>query len=261
MIRILAGLLLPLILGQSIPIGSTGPVGPWSLVQSAMNATCTATGTGSSQNETCTITSTQGLSATTAGHTGILLFGSFAGGSSTVPTYSSASGGGTWTHCPAQNASVTNNGQFEFIDCAYILSLSGGATSISVTLNSTSITSGHIWPITATFIEVSKSSGSATYDGCASGSACKATVVGAGSRTSPTCPVSGTDYVVQWIGDTEGITGAPATNYQSPFQNDTTNVASAFAGALNLTSVSALTWPTVTEASTDSAAMATACFK
>jgi hypothetical protein len=98
----------------------------------------------------------------------------------------------------------------------------------------------------AAIIAVKRSIGTATFDGCASGSACIATSTSCATCAVPTPPITGTsDYCLQVINvdlTGSGITSISNAAYNNPFLNLTSTTIGAYAGALNQSSVVAQNW-------------------
>lgn len=246
-------------IGGVAGLGASGTTSAltWTLIQHPSNFTCVTTGTGSTQTLGCTVTST----STTAGNT-LILLGAFSAGANVAPTFSSASGDSSWTHCPAQyeNLLVVTGTFNQGVDCAYILSATGGATSITFTWTAT-VPNGDGYHSSVELLEIHRASGSSTFDACTTGGACIATAAGTAARVGPTCPTTGpSDYVVQWISESELISSISGP-YTNPFDLDNVNVEAGFAGALNQAAAPAQTWVTSGETSIDGAAMACVAFK
>jgi hypothetical protein len=205
----------------------------WTLIQHVHNWTCTSKSSG---NLTCTVTA----SSTVSGD-GLLLALSYyeaITSTATGPSFVSASGDSTWTH----NAGCSNymhnntNTSFEGVDCAYIASATGGATSLSMVYNFANVDGSDAVYADLELYEVRRSSGSASLD------VLNSTVSNCTSCTGPTLAITGTDYVAEWAAacNPPGVPGSPWTN---PSDVDSTNNQIAgFLGALNQTSVSALTY-------------------
>ena len=126
-----------------------------------------------------------------------------------APTLSSLSGDGTWTHpggCYAYVASIAN----DMSDCAYRLSLTGSATSITVTLSES--TAG----VYVEFLEIKKST-MATFSFDAAGNT---TSLGCVKCQAPSLSLTGTlDYIAQASTpclSVEAITGGDIAGFQSP---------------------------------------------
>lgn len=198
---ILALLFLPIMLHAQWQIGqrSFGLHPPaaitWTVIQHPNDGvTCTT--------YSCTLTNV----TTTAGDL-LILTGIMA--STTSSLYSSASGDGTWTHCPTSGAQANPSGFFLQSDCAYILSATGvtnGTFTMNWTNGGAQITAG------ISLIEVRRSVGTATYDigdvrsdfGC---TAC----VGPGVTTS-----GASDYILEFAaGSNSG--GTPGSPWTNPF--------------------------------------------
>lgn len=217
----------------------------WTVIQHPSNYTCTAPTTGSTQTMACTVTATP----ITAGNA-ILLLSSIFGASTVAPTFTSATGDSTWTHCPSAYATASNTLGRETTDCAYVLSATGGGTSFVFTWTGTGVSSSHYF-MDVELIEVHRSVGTSTLD-ASNGS----TASNAATRVGPVCSLSSTsDYVAQWIAETESVTAISGASYTNPFDLDSTNVVAGFAGALNQSSAPAQTWTTAGDASGDVAAM------
>jgi hypothetical protein len=226
----------------------------WTLVQHPNNFTCGTTGTGSTQTLSCTVTT----SSTTAGDLLILVSATYMGLVTVAPTYSSASGDSSWTHCSGAYSTISNggSGNSETVDCAFILSATGGATSVTWTWTGTVTSGGHSWDADAELLEYRRSTGTASFDAAGS-----TTAAGTAARTSPSCAVTGNgDVVIQFIAESEDIVsiGGPYTN---PIDIENTNVVGGVGGALNQTNGAAQTWTTSGDTSTDAAAMGAICFK
>lgn len=246
-------------IGGVAGLGASGKTSAltWTLIQHPSNFTCATTGTGSTQTLGCTITAT----STTAGNTLILLAGASAG-ASVAPTFSSASGDSAWTHCPAEYVNISYEAATfnQTADCAYILSAAGGATSITFTWTAT-VPNGFGYHSSVELLEIHRASGSSTFDACTTGGACIATAAGTAARVGPTCPITGaSDYVVQWIAETELISSISGP-YTNPFDLDNSNVEAGFAGALNQAAAPAQIWTTSGDTGIDGAAMACLAFK
>jgi hypothetical protein len=212
----------------------------WNVVQHPSNYTCTATGSG---NHSCTVTA----SATTAGNL-LILASSVYNNTAVSPTFVSASGDGTWTHCPIC-AGASNSGSSDTTDAAYILSATGGATSFTFTW---AFTSGTSDDIDVELYEVHRSTGTAIYDtsNANGNTACS-------SCSGPSVTLTGTDFVAVWgaFNDTITMPGSPYTN---PSDSENANVGGGFAGALNQTSYST---PVFGMASSTRAAISVLAFK
>lgn len=243
---------------QQLPLGGI-PIGgvTWTLIQHPHNFTCSTTATGSTQITSCTVTLT---SNTVTGNT-LLLLSAFGNDAipSVAPTFSSASGDSAWTHCPAQYK-FTSDVFGVATDCAYILSAAGGASTITFSWTGTYGATSDV-VADAELLEIHRSTGTGTFDACTSGTGCITSVTGTGARTSPSCPITGTDYVAQWIADTAVITAISGGAYTNPFDNDSSNVEGAFAGALNQSSAPAQTWTVTGTSSTSIATMSCVAFK
>jgi hypothetical protein len=204
----------------------------WTVVQHPHNFTCSAATSG---NLGCTVTA----SATTAGHLLILVSSAFEGQTGTnhtAPTFVSASGDSTWTHCASSYAHVEYTiNAFENADCAYILSATGGATSFTFTWSFPTSTDSAA--VDVELLEVARSSGTAAFD-----TGNTATSSGCASCVGPTLTLSGaSDYIAQWNGNANGCTAISGA-YTNPFDNDNSNVFGTFAGALNQSSGTGPTW-------------------
>lgn len=215
----------------AVPPGAT-----WTVVQHVKN-TCTTTGTGSTQILSCAVT----VTSTTAGNLLILGAAAFTSQQNIAATFSSASGD-TFTHCPANLVNAASGGNTNTADCAYRLSATGGATSLTWAWTA-NVPAANAYDSTVEALEIKRSSGTATFDGCSSGSTCFSSSTSCTSCAVATPSITGTsDYVLQW-GSFSG--GAPSAisgaGYNQPFDTDSTTKAG-FAGALNQSSVIAQNW-------------------
>jgi len=225
----------------SIPGNKGAAAVTWTVVQHPHNFTCTASGSG---NHACTVTA----SATTAGNL-LIMASSVFNNTAVSPTFVSASGDGTWTHCPA-SAGASNSGSSDTTDCAYLLSATGGATSFTFTWT---FTSGTSIDIDVELYEVHRSTGTATYDtGNANGNtACS-------SCTGPTGTIAGHDFVAAWGAFNDTVNSTPGTPYTNPDDHEDANVGGSFEGALNQSSY---TQPVYVLASSTRAAISFVAFK
>lgn len=272
MIKVVAGLLLPLFLVQSaptcfaqaVPLGSVGPFGiSWSMAQAVIDCNASTLGTGTSQTYGCTAT----LGSNDTAGNPILVIGAI--GAATMQTgsfaYSSYTSSETLTQCPASTSSAsfnTGSGK-ELITCLYVLSAAGGNKTFKVNFTGSVSSSAHAFYGTMV-LEGHRSTGTATYDACPSGTSCETSAAGTASRASPgsACMQSGTnDWVVQFLADTETITGAssPYLAINSPFIDN--NVAYSGAWGFGLSSASSFNWGVSGETSTDVGVMACASFR
>jgi hypothetical protein len=238
--------------GQYVsPAHSHPPTGTtWTLVQGGTpthNFTCSGTATG---NHTCTVS---GLTATTAGNLLVISSSIFSGtgATSTAPSFVSASGDGTWTHpgsCSAANQYST--AQYEAVDLVYILSATGGATSVSFVWTTPTGT-GPNWNIDVKFYEWHRSSGTAVFD------TCNATTATGASNTAPAlASFSGAnaELLIQGMSSQNTI-GSINGSYTSDI--DSTNTFGGYAYLANQTTYTQPTW-TVTSGGV---AMHAAAFK
>jgi hypothetical protein len=230
-------IVLTMLLSCAIPAFSQS----WTLVQHPNKFTCTASSPGDSA---CSVT----VTSTVAGHLLVLLSSSFEGttSGSTVQTFTSASGDGAWTHCPAGARTSGSPGStaFEATDCAYILSATGGATSVTFTWNFKSSTDAA--NIDVEFLEFSVTGGGTKAidtQGTTNSSNCFGS--GGSACIGPALTLAGiNELVLQWIANANGVTSISGGAYTNPFDNDATNVFGAFAGALNQSAATAQTWVT-----------------
>lgn len=173
-------------------------------------------------------------------------------GFASTMAFSAASDNGTaetWVHCPQSvvNDALSSDGTLYALDCWYVLSAAGGATSVTATWTLTGLT-GSSQKVDVDLLEVHPSSTPIYYD---TGNA-KYNPATCSSCTGPAGLLSGTsDFVSQAIiyPDLSGATvvtgvGAP---YSNPTDIENTNhVYAAFAGALNQSSYSVPTWTSAT---------------
>lgn len=173
------------------------------------------------------------VSATGAGNVGvIMLLNAQASGHNIA----SVSGGGTWV-IPAASACELGNNNEGDVSCAYILSLTGGVTSITVTMNAASTLTD------VTYWEYSVSPGPALLD-------TTGTVRNTSASTSQTCntlTLTGTkDIIVSGIVNSAGNVSSVA----SPYGN---LLATSFKGASDNENTAVGTGPTYTLASSGTA--------
>lgn len=225
--------------------GSTGGV-TWSVSQHPHNFTCVYI---SGTTETCAVTT----SATTAGHGLLLLWSDFVTGPTSFgATYNAASGDGSWTHCPASLAAAGSSGFWTDSDCAYIASATGGATTITLTLNIPMGTTGS--HANAEILEIVRSTGTAAYD------TGNASIYNSGCTTNcngPAITLTGTDFVATWTALNSAVT-APGSPYTNPIDTDGSNVFSGFGGALTQASYTTPVWQ---QASLNIASVSAVAFK
>lgn len=230
-------------------ITPNSPAATWTIVQVASKLTCTAA---SVTTSTCTISP---ITATTAGNT-LLLMSALNMSASGPGTFSAASGDGTWTHCPSQaNHEADGAGQSQ-TDCAYILSATGGATSVSFTWG-TLTGAGNVF-IDAVLYEIHRSTGTATLETCGAGTATACTTVTSVSPyTGPVPTVTSTDFVGQWNASDPGCTAVASPYNSSPTPIfDQTNVGGSFVGSLSQTSGTAAVYTCPASSPTAMAAIA-----
>lgn len=207
----------------------------WILVQHPNNIACTSSGPATA---TCTVTT----SSTTVGDLLVLVSSIWVNyGTSMVsgPAISGISGDGTWTHCPSQFSQVNYAfNDWDTADCEYILSATGGATSIAVTWSNLS---GSNNDTDVELLEFKRSTGTATYEPCGAGgaTACTATLPTSSACTSctgPTPTVTGTDVVIAWnANENECLTVASPYNVSPSPDTDhaTMNVFGIFSWSLS----------------------------
>jgi len=185
----------------------------WAAVQRAENTACTT--------NPCTIT----VSSTGSGHLGIVVIFDY----THHTVISSVSGGGTWVH-PTGSSSCNEYANSSDVDCAYTLSTTSGATSITLSFGTTP------GPYAAAeYGEWSYTASPASFDA--------AGVATTSSNTNPQTAVALTltgsnDLIVQFLSGTWAATAisSPYTS-QANFTNGY-----GFAGAINTTSGSAPSW-------------------
>lgn len=220
----------------------------WTVVQHPNFFTCTGSTSG---NHGCTVTAT----ATGANHLLILLSAAFEGQTGTnhiAPTFVSASGDSTWTHCPNSYAHLeyTTN-SFENTDCAYVLKSAGGATSFTFTWSFPATTNAYA--IDVELLELSVPGGTFFFDADNN-----TTSASCSSCVAPSVTLGGNgEYIATWIAQQQSITSisAPYTNPAADIEN--VDVAGGFAGAINQSSGTGPTWTCTAGA----AAMSTIAFK
>lgn len=195
----------------------------WALVQHPNNL-CTGA-------STCAVTLTQNTGS------GNLLVISVSGGASATRTISSISAGGTFVHCSNCSANAAGN----IVDQGWVLSSTGGVSSITVTLSGS-----------ATFFaeidEYSTSSGPAIAD--TSGSGTEATCTSCAGKA---LALGGSNDVIVQVISPNGS----ASNITAPYSNPNDASASSTAGALNQSAGTAPTWTTTSGV----AAVAAVAFK
>jgi hypothetical protein len=212
----------------------------WTVVQHPNKFTCSNSGASGSVSCTMTVTST------TAGNALVFASALFWGSTNgnQAPTSVSATGNSgdtTFTHCPNGYASEqysTHN--YENVDCYYIASATGGATSVTFTWTLQSAVSATD-NIDIEFIELHRSSGTPVID-----TTNNAVSASCSSCTAPTLTLSGTsDAIVQFIASPNAISSISGS-YTNPTDIDSTNVLGAFAGAMNQSSGTGPTWTVTT---------------
>lgn len=191
----------------------------WAKVQAAHNTSCTAGST------TCAIT----VSSTGSGHLLVFYAGVVGGATNNFTITAAATGAGTMVLCPTsschvQFASVNGN-----LDMGYILSSSSGATTLTVTRNTSSTNAW--WAFVAEY----------SYGGTAS-------IDTEGTRTATSCasPCAGIALTLGGSDDmiAQAAQGAPNTTaVASPYsaQADIT-VGLGFAQSINTASGTAASW-------------------
>lgn len=189
----------------------------YSLVQEKFNATC------SSSSTTCAVT----VSSTAAGN--LLVVGYEGVSANSTTDLSSVSGGGTYVHCSNCYSKDLSSGNGDVSDMGYVLSATGGVTSITCNLFASI---GHGWFCFA--VEYHRSSGSWAFD-----------TGGANSHTAACTACAGVtltggsnDTIVQ-IASPSGTPSSitPSGTWANP--NDVTNT---IAGALGVAASTAITF-------------------
>lgn len=194
---------------------------------------------------TCAVTVSQ---PTTGNLLVVIQFGFSGAGGQSSSAPSSSPSAGTWVNCPsAAQLNKLNAASTAFVDadCYYVLSAAAsGPTSITCNW------SGSMTDTTCDVIEVSRSSGSWTYD--TSSSATDTTCTTCAGRT---LTLTGTDYVIGWGG---GVSTTPSNTMTAPggqfasfgdtANHGTQQVGGGVAGANGIASVSAYNW---TQGTTD----------
>lgn len=238
-------LLIPaLAMGQALVTGRGSGAVTWTLIQHPNTSVVWSSGT--------TLAATTTSSATTTGNLLINLWTVNQSGNAIGPTLSSVSGDGSWTHCTACYGYAGISGGLTTVDGSYILSATGGATSIVTTVNTPMGTAtAQLQP---ELIEVHRSTGTATFDvanNIAYTSGCNTNCAG------PTLTITATDFCVTW-GDFESTLTQPSTSYTNPADTLSTNANSGYAGALNMSVFSVPVWM---QSSFDYASVGGMCFK
>lgn len=151
----------------------------------------------------------------------------------------------TWVHCPnsAINDANSSDATLFALDCWYVLSAAGGATTVTATWEMTGLT-GSSQKVDATVIEYHPSATPIFFD---AGNT-KYTSTSCSSCTGPPGLLSGTSDLVSQAAifpDFSGftVTTAVSAPYSNPTDLENTNhIYGAFAGALNQSSYSVPTW-------------------
>jgi hypothetical protein len=167
---------------------------------------------------TCPIT----ISSTGSGNLGVLAYSDNAFSADHI---SSVSGGGTWIAAGACVAFESGSGT----DLAYVLSLTGGVTSLSITLNGSDGGADFV------FFEYSRSSGSWALDGSCGTEAHSA--ANPNTTASMSVGVGNTDVIVAALATASGYcpgTAVGGTGWTTPILNVTTGTLAAFIDALQV---------------------------
>lgn len=228
------------LLGVGGPQAAAGGAITWTLIQHKENFACTGTN-GSPADISCAVT----VTSTGAGHL-LLAMSSMFVTQALAPTFTSVTGDGTWTHCPSQMANLNYSANnWENADCAYILSSTGGATTITYTWH----IGGAIpaWFIDVEVLEVSRSTGTATYETCGGGGATDCTIITPNPCTACTGPVptvtGNADFVAQWNASENDCSAVASPYNTSPSPVfDHSNVTGAYSWSLSQTSGNAASW-------------------
>ena len=215
----------------------------WTLVQHPSNYTCSwSTGL---TTTTCTVATT----ATTAGNLLIIMGAVFVthSGVPTSPTYTSANGD-TFTHCPNSHADIAGTVTRQTIDCYYVLSAAGAATSLNMIINPHT----HAGDMSVEVFEVHRSTGTAVFD-----TDNNTTNASCTSCNGPALTLTGTDFVAV-SGSFEDVPTAINSPYTNPTDLDNHAVFGGFGGALNQSSY---TTSIFTQTSAGKVALASTAFK
>ncbi|HUB29460.1 MAG TPA: hypothetical protein VL967_07175 [Terracidiphilus sp.] len=177
------------------------------------------------------------ITSTTAGNLLVLWSAAqYSGtGSALAENFVAASGDSAWTHCPNQVVNYIDGlGTVNSLDCWYILSAAGGATSVTATWNFAGLSSP-AYAIADELVELHPSSTPIYYD---TGNATD-TVASCSTCTGPAGLLSGSDAVLQAT-----ILSSLPTGISSPYSTPDilSGTNSAFSVGLNQTSYAQPTW-------------------
>jgi hypothetical protein len=194
-------------------------------------------------------------SAVGSGNLLIVLWAAFSTGTSVSGNAVSATGE-TFTECPTHWFQAYNytGANYESTDCFYVLSATGGETSVTFTPTWIGASSQSQ---DVEVIEYKRSTGTATYDtgNVSTNNACTSCAAPALSGFSG----SNAEVCVQFGGANQVIS-AISGSYTNPGDFDATNVTGGFAGNLSVSSYSAPSW-TLSSTTNTGLAMGAACWK
>jgi len=192
------------------------------------------------QHSTSTCTSSPCADAITSTTTGNLLVlwsaATYSGtGAALAEGFTAASGDSTWTHCPNQIVNYVDSvSTAQALDCWYILSAAGGATSVSATWTFAGLSSP-TYSIADELFELHPSSMPVYYD---SGNASNNLTDCSTTCTGPAALLSGTDAVLQAT-----MLSSPPQGISSPYSTpDILSNDSAFSSAMDQSSYAPPTW-------------------
>jgi hypothetical protein len=193
------------------------------------------------QHSTSTCTSSpcaDSIASTTAGNLLVLWSAATYSGTGTALAdgFTAASGDSTWTHCPNQIVNYVDGvSTAQALDCWYILSAAGGATSVSATWTFAGLSSPS-YAIADELFELQPSSTPVYYD---SGNASNNLTDCSTTCTGPAALLSGTDAVLQAT-----ILSSLPMGISNPYAvpDILSNVNGAFSSALDQTSYAQPTW-------------------
>ena len=195
--------------------------------------------------KTCTAS---GLSAVPAGH---LLIVPISGwlttvtgpqpGKPTMNSPTSVGGSETWVRCPAgaQSYWYWISAAYNWTDCWYVLSASGGETSVTSSITTSLYTTGEADQDIDVF-DVSVAGGKVSLD-ASNGTGTSAGCGGTTTCSTPSVTVTSADFILTWISNPDSTMSSIGGSY-TLYDVENVHVEGAFAGASGLMSGASVSW-------------------
>lgn len=225
--------------------GATG--GTWSVSQHISTASCSTTPSGSTFSCTLTLPSNTGT-----GHAGILIAGIVSDTGINDPTFSSATGGGTWSEdTNVRSGPNTITGVAKLYTMGAVTTTTAGSGSVTFSFNDSTPIIG--WGLG--FVELNCST-SFSFESPSVAASRTASATPAGAAVT----ISGTsDAIVQAIIPGDNVTGISGGAGYTAWTVDLNSGNFGFAGAINTTNGAAPTWALASSVQSNIAGVSAKC--